>query len=430
VTAEGAPPLEIQPITSPLRAIVRVPGSKSLTNRALVIAALAAGETRITGALESDDTRYMVDALERLGFAIRWDRAAAEIRVAGRDGSIPVEGAELYGGNAGTTVRFLTGLVALGRGRFTIDGDSRMRERPIGDLLDALGALGVSVRSVRHNGCPPVVVEAAGLEGGEARLSGETSSQFTSSILLVAPCARRDVSLTITGGLVGEPFVDMTIGLMRRRGVEVLRRGDAISVASGQRYRGGEIAIEPDATAASYFLAAPVLVGGEVRVRGLGRESLQGDVGFADVLAAMGAEVRFDDESIAVRRGELRGIDFDFRAISDTFLTAAVLAPFASSPSRIRGIGHTRGQETDRVAAVARELSRLGVRVKETADDLTIEPSRVRAGEVQTYGDHRMAMSFALIGLRVPGVRIRDPRCVEKTFPDFFDRLAALRRSE
>jgi 3-phosphoshikimate 1-carboxyvinyltransferase len=427
VTGENVPPVEIQPIDSPLRATVSVPGSKSLTNRALVIAALAAGRTRITGALESDDTRHMVEALTRLGFAIDWDRRAAEIRLEGRNGAIPVAAAELYGGNAGTTVRFLTSLVALGRGRFTIDGDPRMRERPIGDLLDALAALGVSAKSAGRNGCPPVVVEAAGLEGGEARLSGETSSQFTSSILLVAPYARRDVALTITGGPVGEPFVDMTISLMRRCGVEASRRGDAISVVCGQRYRGGEIAIEPDATAASYFLAAPALVGGEVRVRGLARASLQGDVGFADVLAAMGADVHFDDDGVIVRRGELRGIDFDFRAISDTFLTAAVLAPFASSPSRIRGIGHTRRQETDRVAAVARELTRLGVRVEEKADELTIEPSRVRGGEVETYGDHRMAMSFALIGLKVPGVRIRDPRCVEKTFPDFFERLETLR---
>src|SRR5207248_5448144 len=205
------------------------------------------------------------------------------------------------------------------------------------------------------------------------------------------------------------------------------RRGSAITVAAGQRYRGSEMPIEPDATAASYFLAAAALLGGEVTVCGLDRASLQGDVGFVDVLAAMGAEVRWGADRLTVRGGELRGVDFDFRAISDTFLTAAALAPFASSPSRIRGIGHTRRQESDRVAAVARELARLGVRVKEKSDELTIEPSRIRPGEVETYGDHRMAMSFALIGLKVPGVRIRDPRCVEKTSPDFFERLEALR---
>jgi 3-phosphoshikimate 1-carboxyvinyltransferase len=426
VTAEGGSPREIRPVTGPLRATVTVPGSKSLTNRALVIAALADGESRVSGALDCDDTRHMVGALERLGFSVAWDRHAAEVRVAGRGGDIPSSGAELYGGNAGTTVRFLTSLVALGRGRFPIDGDSRMRERPIGDLLSALAALGASVESIRRNDCPPVLVDAAGLEGGQARISGETSSQFTSSLLLVGPYARRGVVLTITGALVGEPFVDMTIALMRRAGVAVVRSGDEISVASGQRYRSGELAIEPDATAASYFLAAPMLVGGEVRVRGLGRESLQGDLAFTDVLRSIGASVRFDDDGVVVRGGELRGGDFDFRAISDTFLTAAALAPFASSPTRIRGIGHTRRQETDRVAAVARELARLGARVTETSDELAIEPSSLRGGDVNPHGDHRIAMSFALLGLKVPGIRIENPRCVDKTFPDFFERLESL----
>ena len=206
-----------------------------------------------------------------------------------------------------------------------------------------------------------------------------------------------------------------------------MRRGNSIGVAAQQRYGGRDVSIEPDATAASYFFAAAALLGGEVTVLSLGRESLQGDVRFLDVLAAMGAEVRFDPDRVTVRGGELRGFDHDFAAISDTFLTAAALAPFASSPSRIRGIAHTRRQETDRVAAVARELKRLGARVKESAGELEIAPSAIHGGVVETYGDHRMAMSFALIGLKIPGIRIRDPRCVEKTFPDFFERLESLR---
>ncbi|MBI2962583.1 MAG: 3-phosphoshikimate 1-carboxyvinyltransferase [Deltaproteobacteria bacterium] len=414
----------------PIRATPSLPGSKSLTNRALVIAALADGDGVLRGALDGDDTRHMVAALERLGFAVDWDRGAATIRVAGRAGVIPSRGAELFGGNAGTTVRFLTSLVALGHGRFTIDGDPRMRERPIQDLLDGLVALGVAARSARGNGCPPVVVEAAGLAGGEARIAGETSSQFTSSLLLVAPYAARDVRLTVTGDLVGAPFVDMTLALMERHGVRAVRSGNEIRVACGQRYRGGEMPIEPDATAASYFLAAAALLGGAVTVPGLGPGSLQGDVAFAEVLAEMGAEVRSGATGLTVVGRTLRGADRDFRAISDTFLTAAALAPFASSPTRIRGIGHTRRQETDRVSAVARELSRLGVRVEEGSDELRIEPSLPHGGEVETYGDHRMAMSFALIGLRVAGIRIRDPRCVEKTFPDFFRRLESLRPTE
>jgi 3-phosphoshikimate 1-carboxyvinyltransferase len=421
--------LEIRPIAGPLRASPSLPGSKSLTNRALIIAALCGGDSVLRGALDSDDTRLMVAALERLGFAIRWKRRTATIEVTGCGGSIPVRGAELFGGNAGTTVRFLTSLVALGNGRFRIDGDARMRERPIQDLLAALRTLGVVASSELGNGCPPVIVEARGIPGGEARVAGGTSSQFTSSILLVAPYSARGIRLSVVGALVGAPFVDMTIGMMRRAGVEVDRRGDLIAVAPEQSYRGGESLIEPDATAASYFLAAAALLGGEVSVVGLGSGSLQGDVEFADVLARMGAEVRREVDRIVVVGKDLHGVDFDFRGISDTFLTAAVLAPFATSPTRIRGIGHTRRQETDRVAAVARELVRLGVRVRESEDELVIEPSAVHGGEVETYDDHRMAMSFALIGLRVPGIRIRDPRCVAKTFPEFFRSLESLRPS-
>jgi len=302
-----------------------------------------------------------------------------------------------------------------------------MRERPIEDLLGALRGLGVAARSEHGDGCPPVVVEAAGLEGGTTRIVGGVSSQFTSALLLVAPYARSDVRLDIDGALVSAPFVDMTLALMGRFGVASVRQDTSIGVAAPQRYRAGLLSIEPDATAASYFFAAAALLGGEVVVQGLTRKSLQGDVGFLDVLASMGAEVRFESDRVIVRGAGLHGFDHDFGPISDTFLTAAALAPFASSPSRIRGIAHTRRQETDRVGAVARELRRLGVRVDESAGELEIQPSAVRGGEVETYGDHRMAMSFALIGLKVPGIRIRDPRCVDKTFPEFFERLESLR---
>jgi 3-phosphoshikimate 1-carboxyvinyltransferase len=427
VTGSVGPALEIRPLAGPIRATPVLPGSKSLTNRAMVIAALACGDSTLRGALDSDDTRRMVGALERLGFSVRWDRGASTIHVEGRGGEIPAAQADLFGGNAGTVVRFLTALVALGRGRFRIDGDRRMRERPIEDLLDGLRALGVVARSEHGDGCPPIVVEAAGLEGGEARIVGSVSSQFTSALLLVASYARHDVRLDIDSALVSAPFVDMTLALMGHFGVASVRHGTTIAVAAPQRYRAGQLSIEPDATAASYFFAAAALLGGEVAVHGLGRESLQGDVGFLDVLASMGAEVRFESDRAIVRGAGLRGFDHDFGPISDTFLTAAALAPFASSPSRIRGIAHTRRQETDRVAAVASELRRLGVRVDESAGELEIQPSVVHGGEVETYGDHRMAMSFALIGLKVPGIRIRDPRCVEKTFPDFFERLESLR---
>lgn len=419
--------IEILPLVFPPRATVTVPGSKSLTNRALVIGALADGRSRLAGVLDSDDTRVMVEALRALGFVLDWDRGDSAITVLGRGGEIPARAAELFGGNAGTAVRFLVGLAALGHGRFRIDGDERMRERPIQDLLDGLTRLGVATRSERGNGCPPVVVEGAGLAGGTVAIPGGTSSQFASSLLLVAPYAARDLTLEISGERVGTPFVDMTVGLMRRAGVHVEARGEAIHVPAPQRYRAGEVVIEPDATAASYFLAAAALCGGEVTVPGLARDSLQGDVAFAEVLAKMGAEVEYPPEGIRVRGKQLRGIDRDFRDISDTFLTAAALAPFADTPTTLRGIAHTRRQESDRVSAVARELAKLGVHVREAEDRLEIFPSAPRGGDVETYGDHRMAMSFALIGLRVPGVRILDPACVDKTFPDYFERLAELR---
>jgi 3-phosphoshikimate 1-carboxyvinyltransferase len=422
----AAEALEIVPHAGPLHATVVVPGSKSLTNRALAIAALADGQVTIEGALESDDTRRMVEALGALGFAVRWDRGARRIEVEGRGGEIPARSATLDGGNAGTAVRFLTSLVALGRGEFRIDGDARMRERPIADLLEGLALLGVDARSERSNGCPPVVVRAAGLPGGEAEIAGSVSSQFTSSILLAAPYARSDLVLRLRGALVGAPFVEMTIGMMARSGVRVERDEAALTVRAGQRYRAGTIVIEPDATAASYFLAAAALLGGEVTVPGLSEDSLQGDLHFVDVLRAMGARVSFDSRGVTVAAdGRLHGVDVDFRPISDTFLTAAAIAPFADGPTRIRGIAHTRHQETDRPRAVATELRRLGVPVTETEDELRIEPASLRGADVETYGDHRVAMAFALVGLRVPGVRILDPECVAKTFPGYF---AALER--
>ena len=419
--------LPIETVTGPIAATVDLPGSKSLTNRALVLGALGDGETHLEGALESDDTRVLVDSLERLGFAVEWDRSKRSIRMEGRGGSIPSAAADLYGGNSGTTVRFLTSLVALGNGRFRVDGDARMRERPIRDLIEALGRLGVSARSELDNGCPPVIVDARGLPGGAADVAAGTSSQYASSILMVAPYAARDVELRLTGDLVGEPFLEMTLGMMRRFGAIATREERRVRVPSGQRYGARRLAIEPDATAASYFFAAAALLGGDVTVRRLGRDSLQGDLRFLDVLAEMGAEVTIEEDRARVRGARLEGIDRDFRAISDTFLTAAVLAPFAGGPTRIRGVGHTRHQESDRVAAVARELRRLGADVSEMPDGLEIQPSTLHGGEVETYDDHRIAMSFSLIGLRVPGISIRNPSCVEKTFPDYFERLRALR---
>jgi 3-phosphoshikimate 1-carboxyvinyltransferase len=426
----SADAIAIDPLRRPPDATIRVPGSKSITNRAVLLAALADGESVLEGVLSSDDTQYMATALTQLGIAIESDASAARMRVRGRNGQWPVAEADLFVGNAGTAMRFLAAALCVGRGRYRLDGSPRMRERPIQDLVDALGALGAHIRCAHDTGCPPVVIAGGGLAGGTARVRGTRSSQFLSALLQVAPYAAHDVTIEVEGDLIAQPYVDMTIGVMAQFGVTVAR--DAyrqFRVAGGQRYAAQRYVVEPDASSAHYFLAAAALTAGHVRVEGLGRRSLQGDVHFADVLAAMGAQVQWGDDSIDVTgAAELAGIDVDLNALSDTAPTLAVLAPFANGPVRIRNIAHVRWQESDRVAAIATELRRLGVRVEELPDGVVIHPSPVTPGPVNTYDDHRIAMAFALIGLRVPGMRIRDPGCVAKTFPDFFARLAELRR--
>ena len=419
----------MQPLEQPPDCEVRVPGSKSITNRAVLIAALADGPSVLEGALFSDDTEYMAEAWRRLGIRVAADAAACRLAVDGRGGTIPAPAAALFVGNAGTAMRFLLPALCLGHGRYHLDGSARMRERPIQDLVEALRPLGAQVRCSAGNGCPPVEVTADGLRGGCTQVAAAKSSQFLSAVLLVAPCTRDGVEVEVTGDLVAPPYVDMTIGVMRAFGVAVGRDGYGRFTVAPQRYTARRYGIEPDASSAHYFLAAAALCGGRVRVAGLGYASLQGDVRFIDLLEQMGATVTRGDAFLEVRGGgELDGIEADMNAISDTAPTLAALAPFARRPVSIRNIAHVRLQESDRLHAVASELQRLGVRVRELDDGLRIEPSAIRAAIVDTYDDHRIAMSFALIGLRVPGIGIRDPACVRKTFPDFFTRLEGLRR--
>lgn len=418
------------PLRQPPDATVQVPGSKSISNRALLIAALAAGPSRLEGALFSDDTRHMAAALRQLGVGVNADEVGARFDVDGCGGTWPAPEATLYAGNAGTAMRFLAAALCLGRGRYRIDGSPRMRERPIEELVDALRQLGARVRCERDTGCPPVVVDADGLRGGAAVLKAERSSQFLSAVLQVAPYAQCDVTLAINGPVIAQPYIDMTIAVMAQFGVTVERDGyREFFIRSGQRYRARVYRVEPDASSAHYFLAAAALTGGRVRVEGLGRESLQGDVRFADVLEAMGARVQREAEAISVTGPDrLAGIDADLNAFSDTAPTLAVLGPFAAGPVAIRNVAHLRWQESDRLQAVSTELRRLGVVVEERTDGLTVQPSCVGRGQVRTYDDHRIAMSFALIGLKVPGIEICDPGCVAKTFPEYFERLEALRR--
>jgi 3-phosphoshikimate 1-carboxyvinyltransferase len=419
----------VQPLTRAPDCEVRVPGSKSITNRALLLAALADGTSTLEGALFSDDTQYMAEAWRQLGIAVETEEGAAGVRVAGCGGRLPAAAAELYVGNAGTAMRFLAAALCVGHGRFRIDGSARMRERPIQDLLDTLGQLGAQMRCTGRPGCPPVVIEAAGLPGGRARIAADKSSQFVSAVLLVAPYARAGVELEVVGTLVAPPYVDMTIGVMRAFGATVGRDGYRRFDVRPQRYAGRPYHVEPDASSAHYLLAAAALTGGRVRVPGLSDTSLQGDVRFVDVLERMGAAVVRGADFLEVRGdGQLDGVDVDLNALSDTAPTLAALAPFARRPVTIRNIAHVRLQESDRLHAVTTELQRLGVHVRELADGLVIEPSAVRPAVVETYDDHRIAMSFALIGLRVPGIGIRNPQCVRKTFPEFFTCLEALRR--
>ncbi len=422
--------IEIAPITHPLDATVTPPGSKSITNRALLLAAMAAGRSTIEGALFSDDTHQMVAALRQLGFQIADDQARGEITIVGTGGTIPAAGANLSIGGAGTAMRFLAAFVTLGHGRFRIDGNDRMRERPIGELLDTLNALGAHAASERGNRCPPVVIDRGpeAFAGGSASIDASTSSQFVSALLMPAPLWRNGLTLSVKGE-TARPFIEMTLRLMKRRGIATRTDGETIVVPGGQSYASGSFVIEPDASAASYFVAAAALIGGTVRIHGLDADSVQGDIGFMHLLAKMGAQVRFGRGEIAVTgRGQLTGVDVAMNAMPDLVPTLAAIAPFASSPTRIRGVAFIRHHESDRLRALATELARLGVMVHEFDDGLMIEPARaLHPAAIDTYDDHRIAMAFAIAGLKLRGLRIRNPGCVAKTYPNFFEDLAALR---
>ena len=420
--------LQIISINHPLNATVRVPGSKSLTNRALLISALAKGTTRLTDALFSDDSRYFAKALQTLGFDVQLDEAKHEMTVTGLGGKIPATKAELFIGNAGTAARFLSAFLTLGNGTYILDGEPRMRERPIGDLIDAFNQLGVELEAT--NNCPPVEIFARGLPGGKTKIAGNISSQFLSALLMVAPYAQAPIEIELTTDLNSKPYVDMTIAIMKDFGVEIERRDYSQFTIHPTFYSPlSTHAIESDASAASYFFAAPAIRGGTIRVENISRRSIQGDIGFLDVLAKMGCTVTETDNSILVTgTTELRGIDIDMRDIPDTAQTLAAVAPFANSPTRIRGIASARVKETDRVSATCTELKRLGVQVEEHEDGMTIYPCQtIKSANIQTYNDHRMAMAFSLIGLRADGVTIENPACVSKTFPNYFEVLDALR---
>jgi 3-phosphoshikimate 1-carboxyvinyltransferase len=425
----------LAPAGGPFRATLTPPGSKSLTNRVLVLAALAAGPCDLANVLVADDTEVMLASLDRLRFRLDVDRDAGTVRVHGGGGRIEADSTDLFCGNSGTTIRFLTALCALGHGRYTLDGVPRMRQRPIGALTALLGSLGARVTHPDgRDGFPPVCVDADGLAGGTVHYGREISSQYLSAILMVAPYARGDVHVELARAQTSWPYVVMTMQLMARFGVAPRVLADpctteptAIVVPRGA-YAARSYRVEPDASSASYFLAVAALTpGASVTIDGLGAASVQGDVGFADVLRRMGAAVTVGPDAITVTgAATLAGIDIDLGGMPDMAQTLAVVALFARGTTRMRGLRTLRVKETDRIAALSTELKKLGASVAVSDDTVTVTPpppAALTAASIETYDDHRMAMSFALAGTRVPGITIRGAECVRKTYPRFFEDL-------
>ena len=405
-----------------VHALVRVPGSKSITNRALVCGALAHGDSTILDASDSTDTALMSNGLNQLGVLVR--KSGDALVVSGTGGKLYAPKFPIPVGNAGTTLRFLISLASLAKGRTVLEGDVRMAGRPIDDLLDALRHLGVDARvlGVRYS------VDGGNLAGGDAKLKADKSSQFLSSILMVAPYAAKDVRIGVEGVLPSVPYIDMTLDVMEKFGVHVKcvdRR--QFSVEPGQRYGATEFRVEPDASGASYFLAAAAIAGGEVLIRNVKRDSRQGDMKFVDILNEMGCSFREEEGGLRIQGAHrFSGIDIDMNALPDVVPTLAVTALFAQGPTRIRNVAHLRYKESDRLAALATELKKLGADITLTTDGLEIKPGPLHGAQLDTYDDHRLAMSFALVGLKVPGVVIENPECVKKSFPGFWEEFEKL----
>jgi 3-phosphoshikimate 1-carboxyvinyltransferase len=405
-----------------LKAVLSLPGSKSITNRALMMSALARGNTRLSNFLFSDDTVFMARALESAGISVKSDENNKTCEVAG--GLLPSGGLSVFLGNAGTAVRFLTSYFTLGSGLYRIDGDERMRKRPIKDLLDALAQLGCDIRSENSNGCPPVIINANGLEGGKCTVAGENSSQYISSVLMASPYSRKGVTVETAGRVASGPYIEMTMAMMNQFRVKCARDGlREFRIGPGEYISPREYLIEPDASSSSYFLAGAAVLGGEIVLRGLGSGSIQGDAKFASVLEKMGCGVEIGIDSIKLSSdGRLRGISIDMNDIPDMAMTLAVTALFAEGSTAIKNVPNLRIKESDRISALSAELKKLGAGIKENADGIEIFPASLyNSAVINTYNDHRIAMSFSIAGLMIDGIEIDNPSCVSKTFPDYFE---------
>jgi 3-phosphoshikimate 1-carboxyvinyltransferase len=409
---------EIQP-HGKIEAALSLPGSKSYTHRALIAAALAGGESILTNALSAEDTEITSQALKRLGVGISW--RDTEVRVRGTGGRWQPALGPIYLGNSGTSMRFFTALTALGQGEYHLTGSPRLCERPMGELLEALAPLGVRAASQRGDGCPPIIVHG-GLTGGQTRLSGAVSSQYLSALLFIAPLAPKGAEIAITGELVSRPYVDLTLEVLKDFGISYYREGYKIfQVPGGQVYQPRDYEIEADASSASYFWAAAALTGGRVTIANLSLESCQGDIDFLSVLAHMGCRIEQTEAGLSVAGGPLTGIQVDMANMPDLVPTLAVVAAFARGDTVITGAAHLRHKESDRLAAVAGELAKMGIEAEETPDGLVIHGGSPHGAVIDTYDDHRIAMSFAVAGLKIPGMIIRDPQVVAKSFPDFWE---------
>ncbi len=421
--------LTLKPI-SKIDGEINLPGSKSLSNRALLLAALAQGTTKITNLLESDDTRHMLNALKQLGIKYTLSEDKTQCTVEGNAGSISSEKVqELFLGNAGTAMRPLCAALCLGEGSYLLTGEPRMKERPIGHLVDALREAGANIMYKENEGYPPLQIEANGLNGGEVKIEGAISSQFLTALLLAAPMAKEDMTISIIGELVSKPYIDITLHIMKDFGVEVLNENyETFTIKGGQTYKAVDsFMVEGDASSASYFLAAAAIKGGTVKVTGIGKNSIQGDVAFADVLEKMGAKVEWGDDFVSVTKGELNPIDMDFNHIPDAAMTIATTALFAKGTTTLRNIYNWRVKETDRLFAMATELRKVGAEVEEGEDYLKITPPNVlKHADIDTYDDHRMAMCFSLLALDSASITINEPECTAKTFPTYFDVLESI----
>ncbi|MGB0942083.1 MAG: 3-phosphoshikimate 1-carboxyvinyltransferase [Marinomonas sp.] len=408
---------------------IQIPGSKSLSNRILLLAALAKGETKITNLLDSDDIRHMLDALKGLGVNYQLSDDGTSCTVQGVAGPLsnatsePIS-ADLFLGNAGTAMRPLTSALCLGKGEYLLHGEPRMHERPIGDLVSALRQLGANVEYLGEENYPPLKIHANGIQGGEVSIKGNISSQFLTAILMSAPLAQNDLTIHVDGELVSKPYIDITLHVMKQFGVTVENKDYQSFVVKGnQTYVSpGEIMVEGDASSASYFLAAAAIAGGTIKVHGIGTDSVQGDVKFAEVLAAMGANISYGPTWVQASKGELNGVDLDMNHIPDAAMTIATTALFAKGPTRIRNIYNWRVKETDRLNAMATELRKLGATVDEGEDYIYVEPlADVQHAAIDTYNDHRIAMCFSLVAFSNSQVTINDPGCTSKTFPTYFE---------